>query len=317
MQWLTAGAFEAGAFEKWADDLAQAFVRLEPSAVRHEPRFRGEINKVSAGQIQISRVRASGHRVKRLAQHIAASNADICFVNLQVNGRGMTRQCGREVLTAPFDLAVVDTTREFEIIHHADFELFSFAVPAAMLPPVLLDRGGVALSRSPVRRELAQALLSYASLALASPERPLLSLELVGNHVAGLLACFSEAFEGDTEPAVRSSARLTALINYLQRHLDEDDLGAERLAQAFGISVRYVHKLFASTGQSVSGFICTCRIDQARALLSDPSSARIAITDLAFKLGFRDLSYFNRRFKASAGMTPSDFRRQSLERVKS
>jgi AraC-like DNA-binding protein len=102
-------------------------------------------------------------------------------------------------------------------------------------------------------------------------------------------------------------------VDYIQRHLEEDDLGAGRLAAAFGISVRYVHKLFEATGQSVSGFICERRIDRARSLLADRSCSRVAITEVAFALGFRDISYFNRRFKASAGMTPSDFRRQCLD----
>jgi AraC-like DNA-binding protein len=40
--------------------------------------------------------------------------------------------------------------------------------------------------------------------------------------------------------------------------------------------------------------------------------SKLSITDIAFNLGFRDISYFNRRFKQLTGMTPSDFRRSQM-----
>ncbi len=47
-------------------------------------------------------------------------------------------------------------------------------------------------------------------------------------------------------------------------------------------------------------------------MLEQPEFARKTITELALQLGFRDISYFNRRFKQSLGETPSDYRRRAL-----
>jgi AraC-like DNA-binding protein len=102
------------------------------------------------------------------------------------------------------------------------------------------------------------------------------------------------------------------MLSYLSRHLEDEDMGAEKIARAFGISARYVHKLFSVTGNSVSEHLCKLRIERAKSLLSQASVSKLSITDIAFNLGFRDISYFNRRFKQLTGMTPSDFRRSQM-----
>jgi AraC family transcriptional regulator, positive regulator of tynA and feaB len=312
MRWQTTVQPETGSFRQWADDLAQAFVRLEPTILNPGSPFTGQIVQTTVEDIQISRVSASGHKVNRLAEHIRAGERDVCFVNLQISGLGSTRQRGREISAAPMDLVVVDTTEEFEIAHRAHFDLFSLEVPRSKVPEQLLRDGGCSSARSPVHKELANALFSYASLSLLSAESQTMPAELIASHVIGLLGCFASVDERDGEPPHDADAKRAAMLGYLSRHLEDDDMGAEKIASAFGISARYVHKLFSVTGKSVSEHLCQLRIERAQSLLSQAAVSKLSITDIAFNLGFRDISYFNRRFKQITGMTPSDFRRSQM-----
>lgn len=312
MRWQTTAEPETGSFRKWADDLAQAFVRLEPTILNPSSPFTGQIVQTTVGDIQISRVSASGHKVNRLAEHIRAGERVVCFVNLQISGLGSTRQRGREISASPMDLVVVDTTEEFEIAHRAHFDLFSLEVPRSKVPEQLLRSGGWSSARSPVHKELANALFSYASLSLLSAESQTMPPELIASHVIGLLGCFAVVDDRDDEPAPDADAKRAAMLSYLSRHLEDEDMGAEKIARAFGISARYVHKLFSVTGNSVSEHLCKLRIERAKSLLSQASVSKLSITDIAFNLGFRDISYFNRRFKQLTGMTPSDFRRSQM-----
>ena len=91
MEWTTRPQRPDQPFGSWADDLAAAFVRLEPRRIAEQP-FEGTIARVDAAPIQISLVTASGHSVFRLPSHIAASTDDLCFVNLQLEGLGRTTQ---------------------------------------------------------------------------------------------------------------------------------------------------------------------------------------------------------------------------------
>lgn len=311
MRWRTSGDIHNGAFRKWADDLAQAFVRLEPEALDNDA-FKGEIAKVAIDELQLSRVTATGHRVRRLREHIEPSSDDICFINLQIGGVGRTRQRGREFVCQPLDIAVVDTSEEFEIQHLADFDLYSLALPKSFVPDGLLERGGAKLSQSGVSREIAQTLLNYASLALHTEGRTPVPLPIVARHIVELLACLNEPLESEQEAGPAQNARLAAMRNFIQRSLDDEHLGAEKLSMTFGVSTRYVHKLFSATGQTVSEYICELRIARICQMLEQPEFARKTITELALQLGFRDISYFNRRFKQSLGETPSDYRRRAL-----
>lgn len=311
MRWRTAGDINNGAFTKWADDLAQAFVRLEPEAL-HNDVFKGEIAKVASDEIQLSRVTATGHRVRRLREHIEPSSSDICFINLQIGGVGRTRQRGHEFICHPLDIAVVDTSEEFEIQHLAAFDLYSLALPRSLVPNGLLERGGAKLSHSGVSREIAQTLLNYASLALHTGSRAPIPLPVVARHIVDLLACLNEPLEDEEEAGPAQNARLAAMRNFIQRSLEDEHLSAVKLSNAFGVSTRYVHQLFSVTGQSVSEYVNELRIARACQMLEQPEYARKTITELALHIGFRDISYFNRRFRQAMGETPSDYRKRTL-----
>src|ERR1700747_3116909 len=128
MGWSTKPIRQDQPFGSWADDLAAAFVRLEPRRIADQS-FEGAISRVDAAPIKISLVTATRHTVLRLASHIASSTDDLCFINLQLEGLGRTTQRGHAQITAPGDLALADTTEPFEFANPHDFKLFCFAVP--------------------------------------------------------------------------------------------------------------------------------------------------------------------------------------------
>jgi AraC-like DNA-binding protein len=48
--------------------------------------------------------------------------------------------------------------------------------------------------------------------------------------------------------------------------------------------------------------------------LADPAQEAVPILTIALDAGFQSLGPFNRAFKTQTGMTPSEFRRQQLDR---
>ena len=122
MEWSTKPGRPDQPFGSWADDLAAAFVRLEPRRIADQS-FAGAISRVEAAPIQISLVTATRHTVLRLASHIALNADDLCFVNLQLEGLGRTTQRGHEQISAPGDLALADTTEPFDYQQSQLFEV--------------------------------------------------------------------------------------------------------------------------------------------------------------------------------------------------
>jgi len=67
--------------------------------------------------------------------------------------------------------------------------------------------------------------------------------------------------------------------------------------------------------RNFSAFLNSYRIAEAKTQLADPERARIPVLTIALELGYASLGPFNRAFKASTGLTPTDFRRMEPNRV--
>lgn len=65
--------------------------------------------------------------------------------------------------------------------------------------------------------------------------------------------------------------------------------------------------------KNFSSFLNGYRIDETCARLRDVNEARIPILTIALDAGFASLAPFNRAFRQSTGMTPSEYRRQELQ----
>src|ERR1700758_3859703 len=151
MEWSARPRHADQPFGSWADDLAAAFVRLEPRRIADQS-FEGAISRVDAAPIKISLVTATRHTVLRLPSHIASSTDDLCFINLQLEGLGRTTQRGHEQICAPGDLALADTPEPFEIPNCLTFKLFCFPIPRQLLPKGLLERPRLNLSMTETGR---------------------------------------------------------------------------------------------------------------------------------------------------------------------
>ncbi len=94
-------------------------------------------------------------------------------------------------------------------------------------------------------------------------------------------------------------------IDYIYNHLHEK-IRTDELAALTGLTRSYLSTLFKKeTGQSISGYILSKRIEAAQNMLrfSDYSYAEIAAT-----LAFSSQSHFIRVLKAQTGYTPKDYR---------
>jgi AraC-like DNA-binding protein len=101
---------------------------------------------------------------------------------------------------------------------------------------------------------------------------------------------------------------LSALLDFVNTHVSDAGLSPHVAALNVGISVRYVHKLFAARKTTFRSYVTSKRLELVRKELISPSSRDHVISTLAYRCGFSDLSTFNRSFKRRYGVTPNRFR---------
>jgi AraC-like DNA-binding protein len=61
--------------------------------------------------------------------------------------------------------------------------------------------------------------------------------------------------------------------------------------------------------RNFNAFLNNHRIEEAKAALADPTQAEVPVITIAMDAGFQSLGPFNRAFKATTGVTPSEYRK--------
>ncbi|MCE7981841.1 MAG: AraC family transcriptional regulator [Caldilinea sp. CFX5] len=84
---------------------------------------------------------------------------------------------------------------------------------------------------------------------------------------------------------------------------------ADRMAQALHLSVRTLHRNLSQEGTTFRALLRQVRHEQATRHLANP---QISIAEVAFLLGFTELSSFYRAFKGWTGVTPAEYRATTL-----
>lgn len=103
---------------------------------------------------------------------------------------------------------------------------------------------------------------------------------------------------------------LLALIrNHIDIHYPDPNLDPAMVGAVFDISVRHLHRLFATGDTSFTEYLIERRLTSVQRMLVNPLYHSHTITRLAFDCGFRDINHFGRRFRARFGYTPGEFRR--------
>lgn len=122
----------------------------------------------------------------------------------------------------------------------------------------------------------------------------------IENYIRFLLRNYEDT-QADEKPLIRN------IKNYIRENLDFE-LYAKNLVETFYYNPRYLARLFKKeTGVSLNDYIRTQRLKRAEKLLT---STTHSIIEIATEVGFKNVTYFNKVFKAAYCATPTDYRKQ-------
>ncbi|MDO4739404.1 MAG: helix-turn-helix transcriptional regulator [Eubacteriales bacterium] len=97
-----------------------------------------------------------------------------------------------------------------------------------------------------------------------------------------------------------------SVIAYLYEHFTDNLLTAESVAEHFGISESMVRRMVKeATGTSFANYVTTLRFAHVKRRLAETN---MQIKDIVEEAGYMDVSSFTRKFKASEGVTPGQYR---------
>ncbi|MFC2135106.1 helix-turn-helix domain-containing protein [Bacteroidota bacterium] len=108
------------------------------------------------------------------------------------------------------------------------------------------------------------------------------------------------------------SQKLKLVMNNDKPYL-EPSISLNDLAQKLSISPRYLsYVINKSYHQNFYDYINKYRIEESKRLLSHPENNSKTVLEILYDVGFNSKSVFNSAFKRYVGMTPSQYKRQTI-----
>ena len=100
---------------------------------------------------------------------------------------------------------------------------------------------------------------------------------------------------------------LASAISKIQSDFREN-LTLNSVADELGITPQYLSRLFCkNAGLGFSAFLTRTRLEKAGLYLKETG---FSVTEIAYEVGYRDLSHFMRSFKRYYGLTPLTYKKQ-------
>jgi AraC-like DNA-binding protein/ligand-binding sensor protein len=110
-----------------------------------------------------------------------------------------------------------------------------------------------------------------------------------------------------TEQHQPESPLISHAIAFIKDHLG-DELSLARVAKVVGMSPFYFCKQFKKNiGINFTEYVSRTRVERAKDLLLNPN---LRISEIAYEVGFRSLTHFNRVFRRIVGQPPTAYRDQ-------
>jgi AraC-like DNA-binding protein len=308
-RWSTADVESQHALAYWVDTICDRFLEIDiDSPNRHQ--FHAHLEQSSFGPATLNLLEADVQTIRRTPARIARSRYAGYFLlhlrsgqlHFEQYGRDCRIEAGDCVLVdcnAPYRLDCVQVTRSVALRFSREWLRNWVPSPESLAGRSLRCATGWG---STLGSALAN-LDTNQGAELALPE------SMVAEQIAALLALAA----GPEAQAPRGGEKLLERVRRTIRdRCHESGLTPGAIAEAHGISKRYLHYLFAHTRSTFGDELMSMRLECARRLLSDARFSALKVSDVAARCGFLEPSHFARRFRKAYGAGPTEFREREL-----
>ena len=274
--------------------------------------------KKAVGSCSIIRHKATSRQFfRRSWAHIREDATDVLVLWFVKRGSlSVSHQCGSSVanagdfmITKSMSPFTVDCLTDDKSVHEA----FHVIVPAHLFRQFLPQEVTVGFTMPAEGREFAIAERILHDVFEASGELAGHVEQMLVDTALRVLAEAIRSCENYTQ-ARQSLAekRFQDVLRFIDIHLSDPKLNAAMVAEACGISSRYLSHLFKQSGTSFSALIWDRRLKIANQWLSSTKPGEISIAEIAFRVGFKSPAHFSRLFKQAFKKGPREYRMAGL-----
>ncbi|MFB2550498.1 AraC-like ligand-binding domain-containing protein [Ensifer soli] len=302
--------------DAWQAAVTETYFPLDTD-YRSRREFSGVLETWNLGLIGVSKMRCGGVSYRRHRRHFLNERDASLLITVPETSEVHFSQGSRTVACAPGGFIVERGDAPYEFWHGRPNALWVLKVPSASVRSRIGATERLSALSFDATRGVAALFLDTVRTTIGHiDEIDAAAREMMGRHILDMLCLSIVSDERVLNSSVSSirAGHLHRAEQYIRDNLKDPALGPQAVAEACGISLRYLQGLFQDSDASIVGFIRDSRLDHcAEELMSATNTATIA--EIAYRWGFADQSQFSKHYRARFGRSPSDTRREAVARA--
>lgn len=288
------------------------FRQMQPLYIEapREDEFRAEVRLLQHAGIQLWDISSSSHSFERTKQQATGAGESRISLAMQLEGSGEASQRGNHSRLHPGEYTLLDWTQPYE----RSFE-GGHRMAVVMLPRQLLGTPSTSKADfgAPMNAEDGVGPLVTGVISGLLASWPILSnpssIDMVHTSFLLIRQTIAQHLDaGPVRPANAHDVLFLKIRSYILEHLEDPTLDPQQVADAHFISLRQLHKVFGTHGETVAAWMRQRRLERIREALSDPSLRYVRINAIAQQCGMLDASNMARAFRREYGLTPQQYR---------
>lgn len=297
----------------WTRVIGETYFPLQLT-FRDPSAFSGTLEKRQMGSVSLSRLATEPLQYERRPTHISHTREEEYLITVPRLSPVEFKQLGREVRCDPGGFILERGDEPYRFSYGAANELSVLKISKRSLAEKVRDPDRFCARTIDSRSGLPALFTSMMQQMHSLPLTAGRTAAVLGRQMVEILALALDESAGD-DHQVRTSVRaghLRRAEQVIRKDLSNPNLSPEFVAEACGISKRYLHELFGDTNQTVSQFIRDERLIAAKEMIV--SSPSLSLAEISYRFGFCDQAQFSRLFKAKFDQAPSEWRKHPESR---
>jgi AraC-like DNA-binding protein len=298
--------------DKWQEVVSEAYFPLDTEC-RNRTDFFGEMDRWSLGVVGLSRIHCDSILYRRQRRHFLNETESSLLIAIPENEEVQFLQNQRRTSCKPGGFLVERSDAPYEYWHDGRNVQWVLKVPSASVRARIGPSERLGGLTFDARQGVASYFLSTLRTAVSHIQHlDDAAREAAGSHLLEMLclAIRNDQRVLDSNTSSIRAAHLYRAEQFIRDNLKEPDLSPRLVADACGISLRYLQQLFLESDQSINGYIRDRRLIRCSEDLRAAGQGA-TVAEIAYRWGFADQSQFSKHYKAKFGCTPTETRKEA------
>jgi len=217
----------------------------------------------------------------------------------------------RSGVAAPGEYVLLSQMEFYELSSDADLTAIFLRIPATELRGRLACVDDHLSRRFPANEHMSRLLVDLVrGVADIFAERQPPNPEALATEIVSFVALAIGAENRGAVVDVRNTRYhlRRRIFDFIDKHLGDQDLSPKKIAASNRISLSYLYSLFSDDETTVGQFVQIRRLQRAYELLVADQRGHRRVSEVAYQVGFKNISHFSRTFSRQFSVAPRDVR---------